>query len=198
MKKFINCILVTLLISILLCVGFACNKNTENQGKVEAGVFNTSTDYSGEQGFRNWYYMSARDELSEAEYMIYDTEMCTWRMSDVNCLIEPNIIHPGQLDQVIRAWKVPADGSLVITSTIQRRPVDRNGIGQDGCFAYIALNDEDYIDEKVIGGTDLNKYELGGEVTLKKGEMVYFVLNCSGNYTFDQTYWDITIEYTPA
>ena len=32
---------------------------------------------------------------------------------------------------------------------------------------------------------------------MKAGEMIYFVLSCSGNYTFDQTYWEITIEYLP-
>ena len=121
-----------LALALVLCLtAFACEggKTTGEEPK----VYNTVADYSGIQGYRNWYYLTARDTLTEAQPMIWDDVMCTWRMNDINCLIEPHIVHPGQLDQVIRAWKAPKDGKIAFTSQLQRRPVNPNGVGQDGC-----------------------------------------------------------------
>ena len=103
----------------------------------------------------------------------------------------------GQLDQVIRAWKAPKDGKIAFTSQLQRRPVNPNGVGQDGCEVYVAKTDDDYLFSQVYDALDLELHEIGGETDMKAGEMIYFVLSCSGNYTFDQTYWEITIEYLP-
>lgn len=185
-----------LALALVLCLtAFACEggKTTGEEPK----VYNTVADYSGIQGYRNWYYLTARDTLTEAQPMIWDDVMCTWRMNDINCLIEPHIVHPGQLDQVIRAWKAPKDGKIAFTSQLQRRPVNPNGVGQDGCEVYVAKTDDDYLFSQVYDALDLELHEIGGETDMKAGEMIYFVLSCSGNYTFDQTYWEITIEYLP-
>ncbi|MBQ7165112.1 MAG: hypothetical protein IJR61_07265 [Clostridia bacterium] len=157
--------------------------------------YNNREDFSGEQGYKNWYYLTARDSLDDTQYMIWDSEMCTWRAKDPNCLVEANIAHPAQLDQVIRAWKAPADGAISIRTVVQRRPVNRNGVGQDGCYVYIATGDDDIVIERIIDSTDLAFHDLNADITIKKGQFVYFVLNCNGNYTFDQTYWNITITY---
>lgn len=197
--------LSVILLSIMLCLAAASCSGSGNTSSStgeempKTQVFNSMTDYSGVQGYRNWYYLSARDYLSEAEYMIWDADMCTWRMSDPNCLIEYNIVHPGQLDQVVRAWRAPAAGSVSFTTKLQRRPVDRNGQGQDGCYAYIALGDEDddVLSRLVVPGTDIKLHEeMHGELEVQEGQMIYYVLNCSGNYTFDQTYWEINIVFT--
>ena len=196
MKKRVLCVACVLLFGLAAALG--CGGSGTGTDGPGTDVYNTVSDYSGIQGYRNWYYLTARDALSEAEYMIWDAEMCTWRMSDINCLIEPHIVHPGQLDQVIRAWKAPADGRVVFHSKLQRRPVNRNGIGQDGCYIYVATGDEDddILAEQTFGALDLELHDIDGELDVKQGEMIYFVLNCSGNYTFDQTYWEITVEHT--
>lgn len=196
MYKKVRILLVALLaVAVFSCIG--CRDASDAVGEVN-GTYNSRADYSGVQGYRNWYYLTARDSLTETEYMIWDADMCTWRMNDVNCLIEPNIVHPGQLDQVIRAWRAPTKGTVRYHSVIQRRPVDRNGIGQDGCYAFIALSDDEFLDEKLIAPTDIELYDMDGNAKLNSGQMIYFVLNCNGNYTFDQTYWEITVEFTAA
>lgn len=192
---------VFFLVMLLLCFCFiaGCSDEGKTSGTTGTETFNSRTDYSGVQGYRNWYYLTARDELSQSEYLIWDDVMCTWRTSkDTNCLIEPHIVHPGQLDQVIRAWEAPADGTAVFTTSLQRRPVNKNGIGQDGCFAYVVSGEDeaDYVAELTVGALDLDKNNIDGEAVLQKGQMLYFVLNCNGNYTFDQTYWEITINFT--
>lgn len=198
-KHFRSILACVLMLVMFACVGCGDRKGGSGTTPTDAsGTYNTRTDYSGIQGYRNWYYLTARDSLDDAEYMIWDEEMCTWRMNDVNCLIEPNIVHPGQLDQVIRAWRAPCKGTVTYTSVIQRRPVSRNGIGQDGCYAFIALDDKTYLDEKIIGPVDISIYNMDGETTVKEGDKIYFVLNCNGNYTFDQTYWEITVEFEAA
>ena len=191
--------LVSIISSLLLLFGVCgCSSGTNADLSGTTQIFNTMTDYSGVQGYKNWYYLVAEDELSNAQYMIYDADMCTWRTSDTNCLIEYHIVHPGQLQQVIRAWKAPADGNAVFTSQLQRRPVSITGGGADGCYAFVAIgdNDEDVLFEQAYSARDIEIHDIDGEAQLKKGEMIYFVLNCSGNYTFDQTYWNITVNFT--
>lgn len=197
MKKFIAILFVTIsLLTLALC---GCGSKTPDKLNADGEItYNTRQDYSGIQGYKNWYYLTARDSLEDTEYMIWDEEMCTWRMNDINCLIEPNIVHPGQLDQVIRAWKAPANGKVSYDSQLQRRPVNRNGIGQDGCYVYVALSDDEVLYDNVFDQLDLDMHDISGQVNVKKGEMIYFVLNCNGNYTFDQTYWDITITFKKA
>lgn len=195
MNKRILRFVIGIMLIVLACLCTACGDNGGKGGNTYDGEYNSRADYSGEQGYRNWYYLTARDSLDEAEYMIWDGKMCTWRMNDVNCLIEPNIVHPGQLDQVVRAWRAPVDGKVTFSSVIQRRPFNRNGVGQDGCYAFIATSDDNVLDELLIGSVDLEKYEMSGSVNLTAGESVYFVLNCNGNYTYDQTYWEITINF---
>lgn len=192
-KRFAR-IFATLILAFALLWCAGCGRNADNDSS--AGTYNSRADYSGVQGYKGWYYLTARDSLAESEYMIWDSNMCTWRMNDVNCLIEPNIVHPGQLDQAVRAWRAPADGTVEFKSVIQRRPFNRNGVGQDGVYAFIATSDDNVLDELLITATDLEFYDMDGSVKLKAGESIYFVLNCNGNYTFDQTYWDITINFT--
>ncbi len=192
---------VILILALLLSLGMfiGCSGAGSDDGSAKTQTFNSRTDYSGIQGYRNWYYLSARDDLSSAEYLIWDDVMCTWRTAkDTNCLIEAHIVHPGQLDQVIRAWKAPADGEAEFTTILQRRPVNRNGVGQDGCFAFVTAgeSEDEYIAELAVGALDLDEHHIDGKVSLKEGEMLYFVFNCNGNYTFDQTCWEITINFT--
>lgn len=199
MKKIFKIVAILCVLGALFTMLFACgNKKTDENGaeNFNGVVYNSTKDFSGEQGYKNWYYLTARDSLDKTDYMTWDSEMCTWRTKDINCLIEPHIIHPAQLDQVIRAWKAPQDGRIVITTILQRRPVNKNGVGQDGCYAYIALNDDDVLNEKIVDATDLEYHYINASAEVKKGQFVYFVFNCNGNYTFDQTYWDLTVKYS--
>lgn len=196
MKRMIKVISFLCALSTTLALASCKDSGKDNASvDVKNKVYNSTADYSGEQGYKNWYYLTARNSLEETEYMIWDSEMCTWRAKDINCLIEPNILHPAQLDQVIRAWKAPADGKITVKTNLQRRPVNKNGVGQDGCYAYIALSNDDILTEKIVEATDLEYHSLDATADIKKGEFIFFVLNCNGNYTFDQTYWDLTIEY---
>lgn len=199
MKKFGKIVSFVCIVSIFLSFSGCQNSSNGNDNDKVFGketVYNSVVDYSGEQGYKNWYYLTARDTLEETEYMVYDSEMCTWRTKDINCLIEPHIWHPGQLDQVIKAWKAPEDGRIVIKSELQRRPVNKNGSGQDGCYVYIALNDDDILCELIVDALDLDYHNLNTAIEVEKGQFVYFVLNCNGNYTYDQTYWEMIIEYS--
>lgn len=162
-------------------------------------TYNNKTDYSGEQGYQNWYYLYTDSEMEKINYMIFDTDFCTWRSDDENCLIEYHIAHPGELTQAVYAWKAPASGSISYTMKVQRRPVDPVGISADGVYVYITAEKSAVdLDWEVIESTDLSVKTYEGSYTVSNGEFVYFVLNSGGNYIVDQTYFDITVKHTYA
>ncbi len=195
MKKLASFALFLILITSMFFTGCDCSCSNESSSGPQTHVYNTFDDYSGVQGYKNWYYLAGEDDLSTAEYMVFDTYFYAWRTAlDMNCLAEKMIVHPGQLVQSIRAWKAPYDGTVKIESKVQRRPV---GYGGDGCYLYISLGYEDTISSLVLSTDDLDMIDFNAdsEIDVKKGDMLYFVMNCSGNYTFDQTYWNVTITH---
>jgi len=187
MKKIFDFFFITIIILFILS---GCSQNNVTE------YYNNRTDFSGTQGYKNWYYLYSEDELITAKNMIYDFDMCTWRAPDPNCLIEYHIMHPGQLIQVIMAWKAPQNGNISYETILQRRPVSITGQGADGCFIYVAINDDTVLQSETYDGKDVDEHIIDGLYEIKKDEMIYFVLNCSGNYTFDQTSWEINIIYT--
>ncbi len=197
MKKFLSLILSFITVCVAGTVFSSVNTPKTviaDSGNEAEEVWNSWEDFSGIQGYKNWYYLHGADDLSTAQYMIFDIDYCVWRSgADENCLMEKHISHPGQLIQAIRAWRAPYSGTFSVETDIQRRPV---AYGGDGNYCYISKGFDDVLDDIVLTTDDLDivSFDIANGVQMQEGEVLYFVLNCSGNYTNDQTYWNITIK----
>lgn len=193
MKK--NSVVAILLAGIMAFALSGCNK----VGAVVEVLpsYNNITDFSNQQGFRNWYYLYTRSDEDGLQKMVFDNDSLRYNGRDLFSFVEMYQMHPGNNGETILAFKAPKSGKIDITGKLTRCPTDFAAATADGVFVYVAGTnlDDDYLFSQTLAKDKRETVEFSLSREVKQGDFTYFVLNANGNNSFDNTKFDITILY---
>lgn len=191
MKKFI---LVAMTFAMLFGA-CACSRETEQEKPTtDDRVYNNVADFSSQQGWNGWYYMY-RDSMGEIYKMTFDLDSGRWNGRDFYCYNAIGEQHPGNNTETLIAWQASVDGTVSVTGSVVRNPVDWAG---DGVFYYVTLgetDDEDYLFSTVVEEDEREPYAIEFETPVKAGDMLYFCINGNASNSYDSTCSNITIQY---
>lgn len=156
-----------------------------------------STGFSSTQGANNWRYQYCTAGGSDYTDMPkYDTTYNHWQRND---MVEPWVNssrqHPGNNNyDSVRTFIAPDAGILRITGTAKkydtgggngvRVRIFKNGtqIWPSSGWVTIAYNDSTGCSHDVITSVSAN-------------DNIYFIVNCNGEYSYDNVSWDPTLTY---
>lgn len=191
MKK----ILLTILTLSMLFALAACGGSGEQAGPAtDDRVYNNVADFSSQQGWNGWQYLY-RDSMGEIYKMTFDLDTGRWNGRDFYCYNAIGEQHPGNNTETIIGWQATVDGTVSVSGSVVRNPVDWSG---DGIFYYVTLNqteDEDYLFSTVVEAQEREPYPFAFETKVKAGDILYFCINGNVNNSYDSTASNITIEY---
>lgn len=166
-----------------------------------ARVYRASTDFSSTQGNEHWSYMRQGNLNIGQSYfwspLTYNTQMNAWGRSGLYNYVGSNWMHPDVNYQSARIWKAPADGIIHITGRIFKKDV----AGGNGVRVKI-LRDREQIwptegEWMTIAYNDVNGINVDCTIAVSANEKIFFVIDANGDSSYDSTYWDPQIEYTP-
>lgn len=111
------------------------------------------------------------------------------------------VLHPdkdaeGNPINVAVAFKVPADGTVVIPATTATHMAYNDPDTSKGTKVWIELGDNKY--NETVVGYDASAEVPGLTLEVKAGDMVRFVANNNGRGGNNNTSWDISLTFTPA
>lgn len=103
----------------------------------------------------------------------------------------PGAEHPGPSNDAARAWTAPTTGTVDLTSHVAKRDTGGNGvvvsITQNGTTIWAA---------HTIAGSDTTGVDANvANVAVRAGDVIRFVIDNNGDYSYDATNWDPTIRY---
>jgi hypothetical protein len=154
---------------------------------VVKATYNPTTDFSSTQGQGCWSYRDSANGLLE-----FDTANARWRnVQDPGTLIWATGGHPGAALDSVRRWIAPVDGSISMTGAF--RDVDPGG--GDGVTVAIQRVGKD-LWRRVIANASADTFDI--KVTVKRGEAIDFIVNRTGNPSYDTTALDAAITFTQA
>jgi len=159
-------------------------------------VAQASADFSGQQGFRDWFYLiSTAPGSLQFTRMPWDGDHWYRWCCDMNYNPQMRIsdagAYPSRSHDVARLWVSPYEGQLHIYGTA-RKEVGA-GRGGNGVLVRIIQN-KDVLWEHSLGGYDTTGAGFDLTVRAKSGDEFYFIVNALGNDTADNTVFDPTIE----
>ena len=151
--------------------------------------FGAQTGYSSEQGKNGWRYYSYSESGGYAELMLGadgDWKAYNW------LVVSGSVMHPDGDRDAVRAFECPYDGTFRIFGKVRKAS---NGIGGNGVAAKIYLGTECVFDTKISGSDNVGvSYDM--ELTVKKGDVLYFRVGSDGNDAYDGTEWLHNGRYT--
>ncbi|MBO9604468.1 MAG: GH32 C-terminal domain-containing protein [Paenibacillaceae bacterium] len=155
------------------------------------GAYNTL-----KQGLGNWYYMDWNG--ATYHYMGYQSnEFIAWQGRSPYTLIgwrDVEAVHPGDGSDVVRVFRAPVDGEVLVTGNVRKRDVN----GGDGVRAKILKNNEQIWPAsgwQTIAYNDSNGYQFSLPLQIARGDEIRFVLNKNGTITNDSTFWAPAVTY---
>ena len=192
MKKFV---LIAIVFALLLAV-CACAPDEEQsqQPATDDRVYNNVADFSTQQGWNGWYYMY-RDSMGEVYNMTFDLDAGRWNGRDFYCYNSIGEQHPGNNTETLIVWKATVDGTVAVSGSVVRNPVDWGG---DGVFYYVTLGvseEEEYLFSTVVEEDEREPYAIEFETPVKAGDLICFCINGNANNSYDSTCSNITIQY---
>lgn len=159
-------------------------------------VAQASADFSSQQGFRDWFYLTstAPGSLkfvrmpfdSDGTYRWccnanYSSAMRVWRAG----------AYPSVRNDAARLWVNPYDGQLRIYGMARKEPYF--GAGGNGALVRILQNTTP-LWEYILGPSESAATEFDLNVTAKPGDELYFVVSALGDDYGDSVIFDPTIE----
>ena len=189
--------LLLMILSVCMLFAFAaCRESGEGPSvpSTDDRVYNNVADFSSQQGWNGWYYLY-RDSMGEIYSMTFDLDTGRWNGRDFYCYNSIGEQHPGNNTETIIAWKATVNGTVSVSGSVVRNPVDWKG---DGVFYYVTLNqteDEDYLFSTVVEALNKDPYAIEFETQVKAGDILYFCINGNVNNSYDSTCSNITIQY---
>ncbi len=178
------------LAGVVVTVAFLASRSGTLQGGYAAAAqtFQASTDFSGAQGYKNWYYLDGSG--GNLTYIAGGSPL--WRGSEQDAIIWPGNAHPGNNTDVVRRWKAPEAGTVNITGTVK----DADGGCGDGVNASIKK------DATVLWSASVANGNMVGAsfnliTSLAGGQAINFVLNKGTDNYCDTTQFDPKIVFTP-
>jgi len=142
------------------------------------------------QGHNSWYYQ----EWNGVRYrdMRFSSQNNQWRGSRKLCSIGPVWARPHEYEAA-RKWVSPITGTVTITG----KAYDRNPKCGDGVIVKILKGRKELWSKNISNG-DGKGYDFNLEVSVKKGEAIYFRVNQKDNPNCDATYFNPTITVNPC
>src|SRR3989344_4672901 len=114
--------IIMFLVGVIVTVAFLASRSGTLEGGYAATVqiFQASTDFSGTQGYKNWYYLDDNGTTPLTYYASHaecGASPC-WHGPENYQIIAKTYQHPGRTKDSVRAWKAPEAGSVYITGTV--------------------------------------------------------------------------------
>jgi hypothetical protein len=169
-------------------------KVTLNRAGFDSNVHEASTGFTNRQGENNWRYI----EYDGARYtaMTWDGGQFRWNGSERYLIVGPATQHPDGAKDSVRVWVAPKSGRVRIGAP--------NGIsaaagpGADGVGVKILHNGGTQIwpaagYQAVAPGTTI-PFD-GIDLTVAKGDALYFHVNQNGSAAYDTVTWTPVISY---
>jgi hypothetical protein len=155
-----------------------------------ATTYHAQDDYSGIQGYRNWYYL-----YGSGTPMTFDSTAGWWRGNETWLVLWESGALPGNGSDAIRRWVAPQTGSVRITGNAG--DIDARCGG--GVMVSIAKNATVLWQQTLANG---NTAGIGFDLTttVLQGDGVNFSVSRGpdGNNNCDATGFDPTIVFTPS
>jgi hypothetical protein len=151
-------------------------------------TYRASTDFSGIQGQRGWYYQDSLGRL-----MTYNVSGAYWQGAETYLLISSNKTHPGNAADAVRRWVSPAAGAVRITGNVADADASCGG----GMTASIRTGSTVLWQQAIANG---NTAGINFDVTanVSSGTSIDFVANrgSDGTNSCDTTTFDPVITLT--
>jgi hypothetical protein len=155
-----------------------------------ASTYRASTDFSGVQGQRNWFYL---DSLGNR--LTFNATTNVWQGSELYMLLGATDGHPGATLDAVRRWVAPGAGTVQITGTAR----DLNAGGGGGVTVSIRQGATVLWQQPLANGNTTG-VTFNLTTTLAAGATLDFVINrgSDGNNAYDATAFDPTITFSPT
>jgi hypothetical protein len=158
--------------------------------------YSASQDYSGQQGYRNWYYQY---KSGNSYYNMGGYGSC-WQGSSGIWAQPPNTCclclwrdggHPGLSEEVVRTWIAPHSGTIYISGSAG----DNDAGGGNGVYLYVRnTNDKNVWSYDMPNGQA--RFNFGFFTTVGTNDYIRFAISSKYNDPYyDTTYFNPTIEY---
>jgi tetratricopeptide (TPR) repeat protein/predicted Ser/Thr protein kinase len=158
-------------------------------------ITNSKDDYSGTQGYKNWYYLELIG--TSWQQMPWDSGDGYYEhgyIPDIGSVegryiqIRQYLMHPGPDIPVARKWVSPVPREIRIKATVRK---DDTG-GGDGVGVRIMHNSQQ------LWSTYLHYRDSVGKTftedrKVQQGDEIYFIVDIGGSPLHDQTYFDASI-----
>ncbi|MFF2912522.1 RHS repeat domain-containing protein [Paenibacillus sp. NPDC057934] len=154
--------------------------------------FDYSSSYGSEQGKDNWYYQIWNG--TKYEDMTWDATNSRWKGKNDWDLITKEWMHPDGNDVALK-WSAPQSGSVRITGSVSKHPVNLEG---DGVRVKVMKNNTQIWPVsgwQTIQGNDAVGVTLNLDVNVSGGDAIYFIVNQNGHIGSDATRWNPIISY---
>jgi len=192
-------ILITFVGGMIAAVGLLASRSGTLQGSSAATtqVFQASTDFSGKQGQKGWYYL---DEMGNPSLTYYASHaQCgpnpCWKGAEDYQLVLGMGQHPGPTKDAIRGWMAPGNGSVRITGKVADGGPPCGG---DGVHVKIK-QDPNILWQASLSDGDATGKTFNVTSNVSSGQFIYFMVNKgSVNNWCDWTPFDPKIEFTPG
>ncbi len=152
-----------------------------------ATTYRASTDFSGIQGQRGWYYQD-----SEGRLMTYNAASGYWQGAETYLRIWHSGTHPGSSLDAVRRWVAPSAGTVRLTG----RAADGDPNGGGGVTVLIRQGSTVLWQQALANGNTTGlTFDLTTTVTA--GTPLDFIVNrgADGSDSYDSTIFDPTITY---
>jgi hypothetical protein len=152
--------------------------------------YKASTDFSGTQGQRGWYY---RD--SQGRNMTFNSAANRWQGAETYLLLWSSGGHPGNAADAQRRWMAPSAGTIQITGNA--KDLDTSGGG--GVTVSIRKGST-VLWQQAIANGNTTGFNYNVTTTVTAGQAIDFVINrgADGNNSNDSTGFDPTIVLTTS
>lgn len=148
-------------------------------------IADTTTDFSGSQGVRNWHYQwsKGRDSFDWAP-MEFDGECWRTTNTENSVRICQDSAHPGITGDIAWRWTSPFDGQIWVNVVAAK--IDTGG--GDGVDIIVYHNTNE-LKRWHLGWNDGTGFNDGIAVNVSQGDYIFFALKAGGDATYDHTYF---------
>lgn len=164
-------------------------------------TFNSTSDLSDCQGYRNWYYYCGDPEDGSLAYMVFNDYYGRWCSKYQQLYYFTYMWGTAWLPEdqqgygIGMGFKAPATGTVSIDVTIRLLALPEFSNGDGVTFTISDKHGDPYEGKSIAAEEGDRDFILKTEVRVAMGEEILFMLFPNSNNTHDFTNVDITIKY---
>ncbi|OUS78413.1 hypothetical protein B1748_02115 [Paenibacillus sp. MY03] len=166
-----------------------------------ASRYEFAADFSSSQGANQWAYQQQYNPFPGYNYLtnlFWDASNNRWKGNDAYPMAAPGWVHPGDEYNPVIKWIAPKDGTVRVSGTVS---LSQAGQGGDGIVARIQgptnspYTNGDIWGPHTLGGNDTVGISHDLIIEVKRGQVIFFIVNKNGNEYFDGTHWNPVVTY---